>query len=66
MSTCEEQPSGQDNEDDLKYNRVQGNQPSVEKDDEVQIRQASEQAEQQFTGKEGEQLSEQDKDLQEI
>ena len=50
-STCEKQPSGQDNEDDLKYDRVQGNQPSVEKDDEVQIRQASEEAEQPFMDK---------------
>ena len=66
VSTCEEQPSGQDNEDNLKHDRVWGNQPSVEKDDKVQIRQASGQTEQPFTGQEGEQLSEQDKDLQEI
>ena len=65
LGASEYNVSGQDNKDDLKYDRVQGNQPLVEKDDENKIRQASEQAEQLFTEQEGEQLSKQDKDIQE-
>ena len=59
MSTCKEQPSGQDNEDDLKHDRVQGNQPSIEKDDET----SQWTGWTAITGQEGEQIIEQDKDL---